>query len=188
MPGKDYSLARQLVSSYEQLDKEYQQVILDAIDARLQADPLLYMRALKQQVGMLAMQARTLYESRQQVALDELLSTVAPTAAILLNLEISLTNQQFHEEGSTLARTLLPYLNQVTDYAFLAQDTIFIMTRFLSSLARHICDTQGAVGAGFMLFALKVNPHVVKDIIDYSGNVTALSSALSYFGYPLAAA
>ena len=49
----------------------------------------------------------------------------------------------------------------------------------------HICDTKGSVGDGFMLFALKINPHVVKDIIDYSGNVAALSSALTYYGYPL---
>lgn len=120
--------------------------------------------------------------------MEELLSSVAPTAAILLNLEISLTNQQFHDEGSTLASTLLPYLNIVTDYAFLVPETIFIMTRFLNSLVRHICDTQARVGHGFMLFALKVNPHVVKDIIDYNGNVTALSSALTYYGYPLDAA
>ena len=146
------------------------------------------MRALKQQVSMLASKARALYESRQQIELENLLSTVAPTAAILLNLEISLTNDQIHEEGSTLARTLLPYLNRVTDYAFLVPDTIFIMTRFLNSLIRHICDTKSRVGDGFMLFALKINPHVVKDIINFNGNVAALSSALSYYGYPIEAA
>ena len=39
-----------------------------------------------------------------------------------------------------------------------------------------------------MLFALKINSHVVKDIIDYNGNVASLSSALTYYGYPLDAA
>ena len=87
-----------------------------------------------------------------------------------------------------MATTLLPYLNRVTDYAFFVPETIFIMTRFLNSLVKHICDTKSRVGDGFMLFALKINPHVVKDIIDYNGNVAALSSALTYYGYPLDAA
>lgn len=67
-----------------------------------------------------------------------------------------------------MASTLLPYLNRVIDYAFLVPDTIFIMTRFLNSLVMHICDIKGIVGDDFMLFALNINPHVVKDIIDYS--------------------
>ena len=35
-----------------------------------------------------------------------------------------------------------------------------------------------------MLFALHVNPFVVKEVIDYEGNVQALSSALVKQGYP----
>ena len=45
------------------------------------------------------------------------------------------------------------------------------MNRFLNSLIRHICDTRGKVAEGFMLFAIKVNPYVIKDIIEYNGNV-----------------
>ena len=89
-----------------------------------------------------------------------------------------MTNDKLHDEGSTLSRTLLPFLNLVTNYCFLISDTLFIMTRFLNSLVRHICDTRTSVGEGFMLFALKVNPYVIKDIIDYNGNTTALSNAL----------
>ena len=62
------------------------------------------------------------------------------------------------------------------------------MTRFLNSLVRHICDTRTSVGEGFMLFALKVNPYVIKDIIDYNGNTAALSNALVHSGYPQEAA
>ena len=35
-----------------------------------------------------------------------------------------------------------------------------------------------------MLFAIKVNPYVIKDIIEYNGNVQALSGALVKQGYP----
>ena len=58
------------------------------------------------------------------------------------------------------------------------------MNRFLNSLIRHICDTRGKVTEGFMLFAIKVNPYVIKDIIEYNGNVQALSGALVKQGYP----
>jgi hypothetical protein len=118
------------------------------------------------------------------VALEDLLSNCSPAAAILLNLQISLSNQQLHEEGVTLSRTLLPYLNKVTDYSFLVAETQFIMNRFLNSLVRHICDTRGRVGQGFMLFCLHVNPFVIKDIIEFEGNIQALSSALVKQGFP----
>ena len=62
------------------------------------------------------------------------------------------------------------------------------MNRFLNSLVRHVCDTRGKVDLGFMLFALHVNPFVIKDIIGFQGNVLALSSALVKQGYPPEAA
>lgn len=58
------------------------------------------------------------------------------------------------------------------------------MSRFLNSLVMHIRDTRGRVGQGFMLFSLHINPAVIKDIIDYQGNVQALCSALVKQGYP----
>ena len=58
------------------------------------------------------------------------------------------------------------------------------MNRFLNSLVRHVCDTRGRVALGFMLFALHVNPLVIKDIIAFEGNALALSSALVKQGYP----
>ena len=58
------------------------------------------------------------------------------------------------------------------------------MNRFLNSLVRHVCDTRGKVALGFMLFALHVNPLVIKDIIAFEGNGLALSSALVKQGYP----
>jgi hypothetical protein len=66
---------------------------------------------------------------------------VAPAAAFMLNIEISLVHNNYMEEGATLARTLLPYLNQLRDYHFLTEKTNFIACRFLASLVRQINDT-----------------------------------------------
>jgi len=65
------------------------------------------------------------------------------------------------EEGGTLARTLLPYLNLVTDYTFLTPDTHHICGRFLASLTTHICDSKETVGVGFVLYALHLNPRLL---------------------------
>jgi hypothetical protein len=62
------------------------------------------------------------------------------------------------------------------------------MARFLNALIRHLCDTKGKVGEGFMLFALKVNPSVIKDITDCKTNAKSLSTALVKQGYPPEAA
>ena len=56
----------------------------------------------------------------------------------MLNLEVTLVYPSYMEEGATLARTLLPYLNQVRDYRFLSEDANFIACRFLASLVTHI--------------------------------------------------
>ena len=57
-------------------------------------------------------------------------------------MEVSLTNHQLQEEGATLSRTLLPYLNMVMDYSFLGQESVFICTHFLIALIRHVCDMR----------------------------------------------
>jgi len=62
------------------------------------------------------------------------------------------------EEGGTLARTLLPYINRITDFTFLTPDTHFIGGRFLNSLVIHARDSTDAIGVGFVLFALHLNP------------------------------
>jgi hypothetical protein len=72
------------------------------------------------QVQLLSKDAKHFYETKQQVKLIDLLSSVSPVAAILLNIEISLVNPNFMEEGNTLSETLLPFINLVTDYSFLA--------------------------------------------------------------------
>ena len=51
-----------------------------------------------------------------------MLASVAPAAAVMINFEISRVNHIYMEEGATLARTLLPYLNQVTDYSIISED------------------------------------------------------------------
>jgi len=93
-----------------------------------------------------------------------LISTLPPTAAVMLNFEISLVFNAYMEEGATLSRTLLPYLVQVTDYRFLTEDCHFIATRFLNTLATHIKDTESTLGVGFIHFALLLNAKVLQPL------------------------
>ena len=74
-----------------------------------------------------------------------MLAECDPCAAIMINFEISLVNSHFMEEGVTLQRTLLPYLNLVHDYRFLDEKWNFVANRFLSSLITQIVDTKVVV-------------------------------------------
>ena len=64
-----------------------------------------------------------------------------------------------------MALTLLPYLNQVTDYSFMAPEASFIASRFLASLARHILDVKETVEVGFMAFGLKYDPTRLRQLV-----------------------
>jgi hypothetical protein len=90
--------------------------------------------------------------------LSELLSSVLPMAAILLNIEITLVNTNMSEEGNTLTYTLLPYLNECTDYSFLHPHSHYIVGKYLESLSRNIKDTNMEVAKGFMVIGLQMNP------------------------------
>lgn len=87
-----------------------------------------------------------------------------PAAAIMINIQISLTNQQYMEESATLSRTLFPYINKVTDYRFLGEECTFIANRFLNSLVTHVKDTDISVEVGFVKFALALNPRTLHGI------------------------
>ena len=76
----------------------------------------------------------------------------------MINFEISHVHQSYMDEGATLARTLLPYLNQVTDYSFIHEDLHFVSCRFLASLVTHLNDTKEPVCLGFAIFGLHYNP------------------------------
>jgi hypothetical protein len=101
-------------------------------------------------------------------------------AAILINIEISLLNELMMEEGNTLSYTLLPYLNECTDYSFLPEHSHFIINRFLQSLVRHIKDTKSEVEMGFMIFGLTFNPSILQDIVEYRDNAKALKGACKH--------
>jgi hypothetical protein len=64
----------------------------------------------------------------------DLLSSVSPMAAILLNIEMSLTCANLSEEGYTLSKTLLPYLNVCNNFSFIKEESTYIVTRFMNSL------------------------------------------------------
>ena len=161
--------------------------VLAAVDAELKKDQNLFTQALKQQVKLVSMKARDLYESKKQVLLEELLSSCAPAAAVMVNIEISLVNSNYMEEGATLSRTLLPYLNEVTDYCFLTEETNFIASRFLASLVTHVRDTDSTIGVGFVLFAFQLNPRSLQGLINNPVSMASLKEALAIKKYPAAA-
>ena len=101
----------------------------------------------------------------------------------MLNIEISLVAPSYTEESATLARTLLPYIDQVTDYRFLGAEHGFITGRFLHSLAMHIKDVQSAVKHGFVAFALHLNPTVLKGIVHVGDGLLSLRMVLLDRGF-----
>jgi hypothetical protein len=62
---KDYSLAKQLISSFNSLGDDLQEKVLEAVDRELRLDPHLLNQAIKQQVMILKFRAQTLFESKQ---------------------------------------------------------------------------------------------------------------------------
>ena len=128
-----------------------------------------------------------LFDQRKLGPLEELLGGLAPAAAVMLNIEISLASATYSEESATLARTLLPFVDRVTDYRFLGPEAGFIASRFLSSLALHLKDVQGTVSTGFVAFALHVNPVVLKNMMTSRGSLAALRQVLHERGFQAAA-
>ena len=98
-------------------------------------------------------------------------------------MEISLVNQSYTEESATLSRTLLPFIDQVTDYSFLGPESSFIASRFLASLILHIKDTQSQVSVGLVQFALHLNPRALKSVITLGGGIVSLQQALREKGF-----
>lgn len=84
-----YSLARHLVSNFDFLEKDLQMQILEVVDATIEKDPHLMALALKQQSTLHAQRARELFDSRKLGPLEDLLRSLAPAAAIMVNIEVS---------------------------------------------------------------------------------------------------
>ena len=62
---KDYSLAKQLISSFDSLGPDLQEKLLEAVDQELRQDPDLMNQAIKRQVVILKFKAQALYEQKQ---------------------------------------------------------------------------------------------------------------------------
>jgi len=105
-------------------------------------------------VALHVLSARLMFEQRKLGLLEQLLSTLSPAAAVMLNIEVSLVFPIYTEESGTLSRTLLPFIDKVTDYRFLGPETSFIAGRFLGSLIVHLKDSQIPASIGFINFAL----------------------------------
>lgn len=88
-----------------------------------------------------SLEAISHYSKRDIKSLNNLLSSMDPLLAILINIEISLTNENYTEESSTLSETLLPYINKTEDFSFLSDESSYTMSRFIKALTNHIIDT-----------------------------------------------
>ena len=108
---QDFSLAKYLLDNYQTLDQQSQNKILTNLDQLLKQDHSFFEQALIKQVKNHVTQASLLYETREQLKLQQLLMSLTPAASILLNIEVSLCNQTYHDEGNTLSYTLLPFIN-----------------------------------------------------------------------------
>jgi len=113
-------LAKYLLDNYQTLDQQSQNKILTNLDQLLKQDHSFFEQALIKQVKNHVTQASLLYETREQLKLQQLLMSLTPAASILLNIEVSLCNDTYHDEGNTLSYTLLPFINQVTDFSYLS--------------------------------------------------------------------
>lgn len=119
------------------------------------------------------------YANRDLGKLLALMTSLSPTSAVMLNLEIALLNAQYMDEGVTLSRMLLPFLHSINDYSFLTKDTNFLMGRFLFALATHYKDSGEPLSPGFILFALHVNAKVLNGLITSTASKDALKQALT---------
>jgi hypothetical protein len=176
------------VTGFNTFDNDIQQKILQTLTEKLKGDQALFQRALDRQVRSSLDEAKTQYESKNHLRLLDILEDVTPVAAILINIELSLLNLGLQEEGGTLALTLLPYLNQVTDYSFMEPDASFIASRFLASLARHIMDVKETVDVGFMAFGLKYDPTRLRQLVCIHNHQSRLVDALKLQGFSVHAA
>ena len=93
-----------------------------------------------------------------------LLNSVTNESAVLLHLEIAIVSPSIIEASATLSRTLLPYINKISDFNFISEDSYFIFGRFLSALVLHHKDTHEPMGSGLILLALELNPQVLKGL------------------------
>ena len=59
---------------------------------------------------------------------------------ILINFEISKKLPRLTDEALTLSLTLLPYLNQLTDYKFIEREFDAIAARFAHTLVQFYID------------------------------------------------
>ncbi len=104
------TLAATTIKTFEFLDLDFQAKVLSKINELLTEQPQLLRKALEKQVQQHTKLAIELFDAKQFTKLTELLDSVSPMAAILLNTKISLSSSNLMEQGNTLSMTLLPYI------------------------------------------------------------------------------
>lgn len=129
------TIGETLLNSFSELEcQDLKSQLIKITNQFLQSNPDLFRLALDKQVQMHCKAATEFYQSRSELNLDKLLSSIDPMAAILINIQISLVNTNLQEESYTLSRTLLPYINKCSSFTFLPEESHYIMGRFLNSL------------------------------------------------------
>ena len=70
----------------------------------------------------LSKEAESFYSKGDLNSLINLLASTSAMIAIMINIKMTKTNPNYTEESGTLQYTLLPFLNEVVDYSFIADD------------------------------------------------------------------
>lgn len=74
-------------------------------------------------VKQLTNDALRLYENEDIRSLIEMFKDIDPKVIILINIQMELTNHKYTEEGHTLSKLLLPFIEKVEDYSFVTQES-----------------------------------------------------------------
>ena len=173
------------MDNFASLEQDLKHQLLELIDDGIRRNPSLLNHAIRQQVRLHREKAFEHYAARDSSKLLTLMTSLSPTSAIMLNMEIALVNDRYMDEGVTLSRMLLPFLHSMTDYSFLLRETFFVMGRFLNALTTHYRDSSEPLSTGFILFAMHVNAKTLNGLISCPSSKDALRKALTILNFPL---
>ena len=75
------------------------------------------------------------FKVRDYNTLEEILSGMSAMTAVMLNLKVSSEANELSEEGNTLSKTLLPYLQKCENFEFIRHDFAGVAARMTASMS-----------------------------------------------------
>ena len=75
------------------------------------------------------------FKVRDYNTLEEILSRMSAMTAVMLNLKVSSESNELSEEGNTLSKTLLPYLQKCENFEFIRHDFAGVAARMTTSMS-----------------------------------------------------